>query len=374
MKTVRNNIVVNGRFATQRLTGVQRYAFEIIRRLSLSLCVISPQPIAPEYESLANVTIVDPIGRFAHKSGLGHLWEQLALPRWMGKEDLLWSPCGAGPLAVENQVVTIHDIANLEHPEWFNLWFTQWYSFLIPRLVHKVKKVIVVSEYTKNRLTEMTGISPEKLEVIYNGIDDRFSPKSKEEISIAQKLLGLPSAKYILSLSSLEPRKNLHRLLEAWNIICHKLPKDIWLVLAGGKGKSAVFKDISFDSLPPRVYFTGYVPDEHLPALYSGAIAFTYVSLYEGFGLPPLEAMACGVPVITSNTTSIPEVVGDAAILVNPCDVEEIADSIYKLINDASLRERLRLLGLNRAKQFSWDKTAKQTWGLLNNVVEELSE
>lgn len=369
---MRDQLIINARFATQRLTGVQRYAFEICRRLPSSrIRLISPRSIEPEYKQLKDFTIVDPIGKFAHKPGLSHLWEQLALPRWISEDGLLWSPCGSGPLAVKNQVVTIHDIANLEHPEWFNPWFAKWYSFLIPRLVHKVKKVIVVSEYTKVRLTEMTGISPEKLEVIYNGIDERFSPKSKGEISNVQKLLGLPSAKHILSLSSLEPRKNLYRLLEAWNIICHKLPKDIWLVLAGGKGKSTVFKNLSFDCLPPRVYFTGYVPDEYLPALYSGAIAFTYVSLYEGFGLPPLEAMACGVPVITSNTTSIPEVVGDAAILVNPCDVEEIADSIYKLINDASLRERLRLLGLNHVKQFSWDKTAKQTWEFLYSVMEE---
>lgn len=367
----KNILLVNGRYTNQKLTGVQRYAFEITRRLSLSIRVICPPFIVPEYKYLKDIIIIDPLGKFANKWGLGHMWEQLALPRWVGKKDLLWSPCGSGPLAVKNQVVTIHDIATLEHPEWFNPWFAKWYSFLIPRLVRAVKKVIVVSEYTKIRLSEMTGVSPEKIEVIYNGIDERFSPKSKEEISIAQKLLSLPSDKYILSLSSLEPRKNLHRLLEAWNIICHKLPKDIWLVLAGGKGKSTVFKNLSFDSLPPRVYFTGYIPDEHLPALYSGAIAFAYVSLYEGFGLPPLEAMACGVPVITSNITSIPEVVGDAAILVNPYDVEEIADSIYKLIDDATFRERLKLTGLNRAKSFSWDKTAGQTWKILYCVMEE---
>jgi len=369
---MRDQLIINARFTTQQLTGVQRYAFEICRRLpSSGIRLISPRSIELEYRQLKDFTIVDPIGKFAHKSGLSHLWEQFALPRWISKDGLLWSPCGSGPLAVKNQVVTIHDIATLEHPEWFNPWFAKWYSFLIPRLVRAVKKVIVVSEYTKIRLTEMTGISPEKIEVIYNGIDERFSPKSKEEINIAQKLLSLPSDKYILSLSSLEPRKNLHRLLEAWNIICHKLPKDIWLVLAGGKGKSTVFKNLSFDSLPPRVYFTGYVPDEHLPALYSGAIAFAYVSLYEGFGLPPLEAMACGAPVITSNITSIPEVVGDAAILVNPHDVKEIADSIYKLIDDVTFRERLKLTGLNRTKLFSWDKTARQTWKLLYSVMEE---
>ena len=121
MKLIKNNIIVNGLFTTQRLTGVQRYAFEITRRLSSSaIRVVSPRPIAAEYKFLENVTIVDQYGKFAHKSRLGHLWEQFALPRWASKEDLLWSPCGSGPLAINNQVVTIHDIANLEHPEWIN--------------------------------------------------------------------------------------------------------------------------------------------------------------------------------------------------------------------------------------------------------------
>ena len=115
MKLIKNNIIINGRFTTQRLTGVQRYAFEITRRLpSSAIRVVSPQPIAAEYKFLENVTVVDQFGKFAHKSGLGHLWEQIALPRWVSKEDLLWSPCGSGP-AINNQVVTIHDIANLEH-------------------------------------------------------------------------------------------------------------------------------------------------------------------------------------------------------------------------------------------------------------------
>lgn len=129
MKLIKNNIIINGRFTTQRLTGVQRYAFEITRRSpSSAIRVVSPQPIAAEYKFLENVTIVDQLGKFAHKSGLGHLWEQFALPRWVSKEDLLWSPCGSGPLAIKNQVVTIHDIANLEHLEWFNHCF---YSLLL---------------------------------------------------------------------------------------------------------------------------------------------------------------------------------------------------------------------------------------------------
>lgn len=150
MKFDKNLFFINGRFTTQRLTGVQRYAFEITRRLpSSAIRVVSPRPIAAEYKFLENVTIVDQLGKFAHKSGLGHLWEQFALPRWVSKEDLLWSPCGSGPLAIKNQVVTIHDIANLEHPEWFNSWFARWYNFWFRDLLIKLKRLLLFQHLLK---------------------------------------------------------------------------------------------------------------------------------------------------------------------------------------------------------------------------------
>lgn len=371
LRTNENKILVNGRFVTQRCTGVQRYAFEVTRRLPGSIRVVAPRQVTSGYELLSSFTVVDPLGRFAQGGGSGHLWEQLALPRWLSRGDVLWSPCGTGPLTVQNQIVTIHDVAYLEHPEWFNRWFARWYRFLVPRLVHKVWRIIAVSEFTKVRLVEMTRVSPEKIVVIPNGVDVRFQPKAPEEVARTRDALGIPSSNYVLCLGSLEPRKNLHRLLKAWGNIYHKLPNDVWLVLAGAKGKALVFQNISFDKLPPRVYLTGYVPDEYLPALYSGALAFVYVSLYEGFGLPPLEAMACGTPVVTSNITSLPEVVGNAAILVNPYHVKNIADGIYELIRNDALREELKSKGLERAKQFTWDRTAALTWEVLKAVMEE---
>ncbi|HPU78519.1 MAG TPA: glycosyltransferase family 1 protein, partial [Thermosynergistes sp.] len=168
---------------------------------------------------------------------------------------------------------------------------------------------------------------------------------------------------------TIEPRKNLQRLLEAWCVICQKLPQDVWLVVAGAKGRESIFRDASFNDLPPKVYMAGHVPDEHLPALYSGALFFAYVSLYEGFGFPPLEAMACGTPVLTSNVTSIPEVVGDAALMVDPYDVEAIADGIKRLVEDSSLRAELSRRGIARAKMFTWDKTAELTWKVLEEAA-----
>jgi len=240
---------------------------------------------------------------------------------------------------------------------------------LIPRLVHKAQKVIAVSEFTKSRICDVASLKPNKVIVIYNGIDERFRPKSFEEIDQVKVALGIANFRYILTVATIEPRKNMQRLLEAWSTIYSRLPRDIWLVVAGAKGKDIIFKNTSLDELPPKVCMPGYVPDEYLPTLYSGAIALIYVSLYEGFGLPPLEAMACGTPVLTSNVTSLPEVVGDAALMVDPYDVDAIAEGIKRLIEDDNLRKELSQKGLVRAKLFSWDRTAEITWSVLKEAA-----
>jgi glycosyltransferase involved in cell wall biosynthesis len=200
-------------------------------------------------------------------------------------------------------------------------------------------------------------------------VDARFHPIGADEIKRARVRLGIPSEHYLVTLGSLEPRKNLPRLLQAWAAIQNRIPADVWLVLAGAQGKRTVFGEVLFEDLPPRVHLTGHVPDELLPALYSGAIASPYLSLYEGFGLPPLEAMACGTPPLTGNLASLPEVVGDAGVMVDPNDVDAIADGIYRLVEDPQLRLVLRNKGLNRASQFSWEKTARQTRAFLEEVA-----
>ncbi|HUM44909.1 MAG TPA: glycosyltransferase family 1 protein [Fervidobacterium sp.] len=340
--------VINTRNLSSTLSGVQRYTIELLDRLQGKLC-----PIAPEI----------PLHGF-----LGHAWEQMILPVRL-KGNLLFSPSNTGPLMVERQVVTIHDITPLDHPEWLNPRFARWYQFLIPRLVHKAQKVIAVSEFTKSRICDVASLKPNKVVVIYNGIDERFRPKSFEEIDQVKDALGIADFRYILTVATIEPRKNLQRLLEAWSVACSNLPQDVWLVVAGAKGKDIIFKNTSLKKLPPRVYMPGHVPDEHLPALYSGAIALVYVSLYEGFGLPPLEAMACGTPVLTSNVASIPEVVGDAALTVDPYDIDAIAEGIKRLVEDDNLRRELSQKGLARAKLFHWDRTAELTWNVLEGAM-----
>ena len=349
----KSRILVNTRILHSPTTGVQRYLQELLARMpSNEIRVESPY-----------------IGFSGIKA---HLWEQTILPVRAGK-NLLWSPANTGPFTIKNQVVSILDMSAVEHPEWFSSYFSKWYQFLLPKLAPQVKKILTISEFSRERIIEICKVDGTKVAVTHLAADQRFYQKSKEDIENIRAVMGLPAGRYILALGTLEPRKNLSRLLKAWKNIQPGLPDDLWLVLSGAKGKPIVFRDISFESLPSRVHLTDYVPDEYLPALYSGALAFVYPSLYEGFGLPPLEAMACGTPVIVSNTTSLPEVVGKAGLKVDPLDIEEIADAIQRLVTDSDLCQSLRQKGLERARLFSWDKTAKLTWKVLQEAAENLS-
>lgn len=337
-------IALNARFYAHQPTGMQRYGIEMANRLAHGLDVLRP------YASLRGAT--------------GHLWEQAFLPAASGNR-LLWSPNNTGPLAVARQICTMHDIIPVEHPEWFNARFAAWYQWLLPKLTQRVRHLIAVSEFTKQRLVERFGIRPEKITVVWNGVDEQFRPRSADEIAAVREALGIRGTRYLLSLGSLEPRKNLRRLLAAWGKLRPELPQDVSLVVVGAKGAPKVFRDASIDTIPDGVHFTGYAPQECLPALYSGALALVYPSLYEGFGLPPLEAMACGTPVITSNTTSLPEITGGAALLIDPRSEDAIADAILRLVADQSLRDSLSARSLVHASKLTWDQSASQTWKVL---------
>ena len=337
-------VQVNGRFMRQRVTGMQRYAREIVARLG------------------SRVELVEP-ARTGH--GIrGHLWEQVGLPCRL-RHSLLWSPCTTGPLGVGSQVVTIHDCAFRDRAECFTPRFAAWLQWLVPRLARRVRQVLTVSEYSKDRIADICQVPPEKIHVVYNGVDSRFRPATAEEIAAAREKFALPD-NYVLCVGSLEPRKNLPRLLEAWQQVSHQQTHSK-LVLVGTT--AAIFASAKLEAPPENVIFTGYVPDELLPALYSGAAAFVYPSLYEGFGLTVLEAMACGTPVICSSTTSLPEVAGDAAILIDPNDVAAIGQAIQNLLTDESLRSSLRARGLARAGQFTWDRAAADTWQVLASAA-----
>lgn len=342
-------VFVNGRFRVHSMTGLQRYAEELISRMDGKLHVVEP---ARKLTGLA-----------------GHAWEQLSLPSRL-RGGLLWSPCNTGPIAIRRQVVTIHDLFPLEHPEWFTPNFLRCFRAIVPRLIRRAQRIIAVSQFTRASIASAVPEAEEKTAVIHSGIGPQFSPAASNCAAQAASELGLPpNASYMLSVSSIEPRKNLSRILKAWENALPVVPENLWLVLAGKAGNPAVFGSAGVERIPERVHFTGYVPDRLLPGLYSGAQAFLFPSLAEGFGFPPLEAMACGTPVLTSNLSSLPEVCGGAAYLVDPLDTAAIAGGIRELALDDDLRAALRVRGLARARKFQWSRTADLTWGLLEGEL-----
>jgi glycosyltransferase involved in cell wall biosynthesis len=266
---------------------------------------------------------------------------------------------------VSRQIITVHDVAHLEHPEWYSWKFSTFYRWLLPRLVKRVALILTVSEFSKARILDLFGLPSEKVIVAPLGVDLRFAPSSEERVKSLSSRYGIDSP-YLISVASVSERKNLRRVIEAWHRV--GIP-GVRLVIVGAKGLPFAGKsDLPAD---PSVMYLGYVADEDLPVLYSGALGAVYVSLYEGFGLPLLEAMACGVPVLTSNVTSLPEVAGGAALLVDPYDVEAITQGIRRIAQDADLRQELHTMGLERAKQFTWQRTADLTWQALQDVIKE---
>jgi glycosyltransferase involved in cell wall biosynthesis len=263
----------------------------------------------------------------------------------------LFSPCPV--------VITLHDLSFLRHPGLLRSGSRAYLTLFTRLSARRARRAIAVSSHTAREAAQLLGLDRRRIDVIYHGVAEMFRPMPPEEVEGFRQRQRMPD-RYVLYLGTLEPRKNLARLVEAF---ASGAPPGWVLVLAGGKGwgYQALAQEIQSRGVVDRVLVAGYVADEDLPLLYNAATVFAYPSLYEGFGMPVLEAMACGVPVLTSNTSSLPEVAGDAALLVDPESVDEMAAGMHRLLSDASLRLQLRGRGLDRASGFRWGTTARQT-------------
>jgi glycosyltransferase involved in cell wall biosynthesis len=265
-----------------------------------------------------------------------------------------------------HRILTIYDLLPILTPHNFTQNSRSRFKSIINSIDRHQDWITCISENTKHDFCNYTGMNPERVFVTPLAASDNFYPVTDLEI-ICQKLrqYQIPEQPYLLSLCTLEPRKNLSFLLQCFAQLLAQDPSlDINLVLVGVSGwkNNDIFQTVQSNPfLKSHVIFTGYIPDRDLSAIYSGALAFVYPSLYEGFGLPPLEAMQCGTPVITSNTSSLPEVVGDAGIMINPKDSSELCQAMLNLINNQSLRNQLSQKGIFRAEQFSWAKCAEET-------------
>ncbi len=297
-----------------------------------------------------------------HRPPVRILWEQAAQP-WAVRRaglDLLHCPAFVGPLSGATPlVVTVHDLSFLLFPEGFRGWNRTYLRLMTGLSVRRARRVIAVSESTRQDLVRLYGLAPDRVDVVHNGVDAAFRPLPPGEVAAFRSKRGLPE-QFLLTVGTLEPRKNLVRLVEAYS----RLPRPrIPLLLVGGKGwlYDEILNRIEDLDLADEVCFVGYVTAEELPCWYNAAEALVYPSLYEGFGLPALEAMACGTPVVTSSTSSLPEVVGQAGVLVEPTDVAALTAALERVLADAGLRAQMRAAGLSQAGGFSWPKAASGT-------------
>lgn len=266
------------------------------------------------------------------------------------------APIRAGGMPL---VVTVHDLLPLRHPELFTRQ-TRAHTRLYAPFVRKATRLIVPSQYTRAEAIELLRIPPDRVTVIPMARAQRFSPRMVDRDALAAEF-GI-GGRYVLAAGTLEPRKNLVTVLRAFRRIAEAFP-DVDLVVAGGRGwrNEAFEAELGGARAADRVRLTGFVSDERLVDLYAGAACFVFPSLAEGFGLPPLEAMACGTPVVVGDRTALPEVTGDAALLVDPQDFEAIAAQVVRVLEDAQLAERLSKAGLERARSFTWVATAAAT-------------
>ncbi len=295
------------------------------------------------------------------------LWEQAALPLLARQLqlDLLHGAVNVSPaLAPCPTVVTVHDLSFMRYPQAFPPVQRAYLRSQVRRSLRAARRVIAVSEATKRDVVALFGVPASLIDVVYNGVDASFRPAPAAEVEAFRRRLGLPP-RFILHLGTLEPRKNLPRLVRAFARVQagDSGQPAVKLVLAGGAGwdYDAIYAEVARQGLEQEVLFPGYIADEELAWWYRAAAVFVYPSLLEGFGLPVLEAMACGAPVVTSNVSSLPEVAGDAALLVDPTSVDALAEALLRLLDDAALAEEMAARGPAQAAHFPWSRTAAET-------------
>lgn len=351
-------IYINGRFLLQKQTGVNRFAYEICKAmlsLGAEFVILCPYGDIEDCYDVSTFKII-------HCGwGTSHLWEQLSLPivwKRINGHNILLNFTGIGPIAVKQKVITIHDLAFIENPAWYSRKYVMLYKLMTPWSAATSKHILTVSEFSKGEIVRHLNIPAEKITVVHNAVASKFSVG---EACCRNK------ANYILAVSSIDPRKNFARLLKAF-MKMHETEMKLYVI----GGKSNVFassKDSQFEN-NDRIVWLGRVTDEELVEYYRNASCFVYPSLYEGFGIPPLEAMACGIPVVVSDIPPHREVCGDAALYVDPLDEVDIATKIQTFINDVSLRDKMINCALGRCSSFSWEESARK---ILDMVISQMS-
>lgn len=369
-----NSILINGLQLSKYNTGVQYYT----ENLLIAIDKLGDEFI---YETMVDqkcqlINDLENI-RFIKDRLISNKWkrvfyENIYIPRYIKRcESLLYhSPNYILPFGIKiPTVLTVHDLITLDYPYYCQNETVLYFKMCLKRSINKASKIITVSNQVKEDILKHFKIPNNKIEVIYHGISSIFVKTL--DLSIIDKY-EIPN-KYILFVGNIEPKKNLGRLIKAFSLLKMQQGIKHKLVIAGKKGwkYKSVFQMVKELGLKNEIVFTDYIPEKDLPALYSMADIFVFPSLYEGFGIPPLEAMACEVPVLVSNKGALPEVTGSKCLQVDPYDVKHIADKMYKLISDQNLRQKSVNDGKQWVKQFTWEQTARKTLEVYKQVINE---
>ena len=367
-------IAVNTRFLLPgKLEGLGWYTHELLRRMVAQhpedeFCFFFDRPFDPAFVYADNVR---PMVLFppARHPVLWYAWFEWAVPRALERcrADVFFSPDSFLSLRTATPtVLTVHDLIPLQHPEQVPWWARDYYRYFFPRYMRRAERLVAVSDFTKKMIVDTVGIPPEKIVVAHNGCRPGFRPLGAADQQTVRTAFsnGQP---YFFYAGAIHPRKNIPRLIEAFDLFKTATGAPAKLLLAGrfawetGPVTSAVEQARHRSD----IVFLGYVPEENLVRLQAAALATVNVSLSEGFGLPVLESMYCDTPVLCSNTSALPEVAGDAALLVQPESVRDIAEGLTKLYEDADLRATLIEKGRAQRRQFDWDRAANTVYGLI---------
>ena len=368
-------IGVNTRlFVKGKMDGIAWYAYEVLKRMVKShpeheFVFFFDRKPNEEFIFADNVTpvVVHPQARHPF---LWILFFEIGIRKALKKEkiDVFFSPDGWLCLGTKVKTVNvIHDLNFVHYPEFSSFWCRKYYQFFFPRFARKADAIATVSQFSKDDIVKSYGINPEKIRITYNGIAEDFFEISEEEKDQTRKELT-NDVPYFVFVGTANKRKNINRILNAFEQF-RKNGHLAKLVFAGmnkywDKEMQSVLKKIQFSD---DIVFTGYVSTTELNKIISSSLALLYPSLFEGFGVPILEAFACGIPVITSNVTAMPEVAEDAALLVNPLSTEEIISAMEKIYTDKNLCSELSQKGKERVKHFQWEKSEDELWGMVNN-------
>lgn len=362
--------------------GIGRYTRELVQALVIQetganfrLFSARPPAALPVPQPLPQADNVDFFPTRLSERWLYRFWYRLRLPlpvQWKtGKLDLFHSPDFVLP-PVNGRIptlLTVHDLSFIHYPDTFPPALVNYLNQVVPWSVGRATHILADSRATKDDLLEFWRVSPEKVTVLYSGVNPDFKPATVEQETAVREKYNLGNTPYLLGVGTIQPRKNYQMLIQAFQPVAARFPHNLYI--AGGKGwlYDEMMAEISRQGLDGRVRFIGFVADADLPMLYSGASLFLFPSIYEGFGLPLLEAMACGVPVVTSNVSSLPEVVGETAVQLSPFDKQVWTDAMLNLLLDPLEREKLTSDGFKRVTLFSWQRSANQLLKIYTDLL-----